>query len=351
MKKVKFFLSLLKERDWLEEMAAQGWLLTNMTMGVIYTFKKVKPCEKVYEVERFAITSHPTVAELTARTRAFDITSQFGWEQITNDEDMNHYFVKDKAGDETDEFYDDEESRRERAERFRKHMCVEQPQILILETLICSVIFFLLSLMGSFAPSFAFPFFAAFVIVELSLIYASMSWGQRNYTELSMSREEWELYKKHTEKKKFSKVSQLLTFLQEKDAVGLTLKNQESHSYQFEPASRRYDYYIDTKVCLKKRVKAEGQRFQSDKKDLLTQGLKWHEMSIAHAARFGFTPVTVIDKNILVYKRPHSNAPMPQDNGKASLRVVSPALAAVIFFACCGLLGFVIGFGSAWLFG
>ena len=80
MKKIKFFLSLLKERDWLEEMATQGWLLTNMTMGIIYTFKPVKPCEKVYEIERFAITSHPTVEELTARTRAFDITSQFGWE-------------------------------------------------------------------------------------------------------------------------------------------------------------------------------------------------------------------------------------------------------------------------------
>lgn len=27
MKKIKFFFSLLKERDWLEEMASQGWLL------------------------------------------------------------------------------------------------------------------------------------------------------------------------------------------------------------------------------------------------------------------------------------------------------------------------------------
>lgn len=351
MKKIKFFLSLLKERDWLEEMAAQGWLLTNITGGIIYTFKQVEPCEKVFEIERFAITSHPTVAELTARARAFDITSQFGWEQITHDEDMNHYFVKDKAGDETDEFYDDEESRRERAERYRKHLCVEQPQILILETLIFSVVFFLISLLEGFAPSYSFPFFTVFATIELSLIYASMAWGQRIYTELSMSREEWELYKKHTEKKKFSKVSQLLTFLQEKDASGLTLKTQENHRYQFEPSSRRYDYYIDTKACLKQRVKEEGQRFQSDKKDLMTQGLKWYEMSIAHAARYGFTPVTVLDKNVLVYKRPHSDAPMPQDNGNASLRIVSPALAAVIFFGCCGLIGFVAGFCAAWFFG
>lgn len=350
MKKIKFFLSLLKERDWLEEMAAQGWLLTNITGGIVYTFKQVEPCEKVYEIERFAITAHPTVAELTARTRAFDITSQFGWEQITHDEDMNHYFVKDKAGDESDEFYDDEESRRERAERYRKHLCVEQPQILILDTLICSVLFFFLSLI-KYTPPFMFPFFTVFVTIELACILASMVWGQRIYTELSMSREEWELYKKHTEKKKFSKVSQLLAFLQEKDASGLTLKTQENHRYQFEPSSRRYDYYIDTKVCLKQRIKAEGQRFQSDKKDLMTQGLKWYEMSIAHAARYGFTPVAVLDKNVLVYKRPHSDAPMPQDNGNASLRIVSPALAAVIFFGCCFLLGIVAGFCAAWFFG
>lgn len=349
MKKIKFFLSLLKERDWLEEMAAQGWLLTNITGGIIYTFKQVEPCEKVFEIERFAITSHPTVAELTARARAFDITSQFGWEQITHDEDMNHYFVKDKAGDETDEFYDDEESRRERAERYRKHLCVEQPQILVLETLILSIVFFLLSLLDYYTPSFTLPFFI--VTIEFACILASMVWGQRIYTELSMSREEWELYKKHTEKKKFTRVSQFLAFLQEKDASGLTLKTQENHRYQFEPSSRRYDYYIDTKACLKQRVKEEGQRFQSDKKDLMTQGLKWYEMSIAHAAQYGFTPVTVLDKNVLVYKRPHSDAPMPQDNGNASLRIVSPALAAVIFFGCCGLIGFVAGFCAAWFFG
>lgn len=142
MKKLKFFFSLLKERDWLEGMASQGWLLTNMTWGVLYHFEKTEPCEKVFEVERFAITAHPTVADLTARARALDITSQFGWEQVTHDEDMNYYFMKDKAGDETDEFYDNAELRKERAERYRKHFSIEQPRKLY--SAFCSYQFFIL---------------------------------------------------------------------------------------------------------------------------------------------------------------------------------------------------------------
>ena len=92
MKKIKFFTSLAKERDWLEEMARQGFLLTNITMGVIYTFQGCEPCEKVYEVERFAISANPSITELTARTNAIDVATQFGWEMVTHDENMNYYF-------------------------------------------------------------------------------------------------------------------------------------------------------------------------------------------------------------------------------------------------------------------
>lgn len=51
MKKTKFFLSVLKERDWLEEMAAKGYILKNITMGMCYDFEETEPCEKVYEID------------------------------------------------------------------------------------------------------------------------------------------------------------------------------------------------------------------------------------------------------------------------------------------------------------
>lgn len=69
MKKTKFFLSVLKERDWLEEMAAKGYILKNITMGMCYDFEETEPCEKVYEIERFAVgmSGEADKEELTAK--------------------------------------------------------------------------------------------------------------------------------------------------------------------------------------------------------------------------------------------------------------------------------------------
>lgn len=347
MKKIKFFISLLKERDWLEEMAAQGWLLTNLTFGVLYHFKQVEPCEKVFEIERFAITSHSTATDLTARTRAFDIASQFGWTQITHDEDMNYYFVKDKAGDETDEFYDDAESRRERAERYRKHYSMEQPRNLLSELLIISFIYILLFLvLGNDNPTqrIMMWFYVIAATIQIVLIYCSMALGQQIHTEFCMSRKEWEQHKKHNEKKRFKKVQQLRSYLQEKSEFGLSLKGYENGCYMFEEDSQRYNYFIDTKSCLKKRLKESGIEFADEKKDLGTQSLKWYEMSIANAAQYDLKPVAVIDKIVLIYKRPYSDKPLPWENGNVNINYSTPARAAVILLVCSGIIGFVIGF-------
>lgn len=350
MKKLKFFFSLLKERDWLEGMASQGWLLTNMTWGVLYHFEKTEPCEKVFEVERFAITAHPTVADLTARARALDITSQFGWEQVTHDEDMNYYFMKDKAGDETDEFYDNAELRKERAERYRKHFSIEQPRKLLLSLLLISVLYIALFFTLDKKITVQNDLMWLYVIlatIEIAIIYCSMIWGQNIYTELCMSREEWEQHKRYNEKKRFNKVQQLRSYLQEKSEFGLSLKGHESGYYMFEKDSRRYNYFIDTKKCLKKRLKEDGLSFTDEKKDFLTQSLKWYEMSIANAAQYDLKPVAVIGKSALVYKRPYSDKPLPWENGNENIKFSAPSLAAVLFLLCCAVLGFVIGFAAA----
>lgn len=346
MKKIKFYLSLLKERDWLEEMAAKGWLLTNISGGIIYHFKEAEPCEKVYEIERFAITAHPTVADLTAKTRALDITSQFGWEKITHDEDMNYYFMKDRANDETDEFYDDPELRLERAERYRRHFCIEQPKMLLFELLGVSILYFILCLLLQqmpYAQSTLMWIYLIFSIFELIIICLLITTGQRNYTELRMSRHEWELHKKYNEKRRFPKVQQLRSFLQEKSEFGLALKGHENGFYLFEEDTQRYNYFIDTKRCLKKRLKEDGLRFSNDKKDLMIQSLKWYEMSIANAAQYNLKPVAVIGKTALIYKRPYSDEPMPWENGNENLTISTPAFAAILFFGCCFIFGIFLG--------
>lgn len=347
MRKLKFFISLLKERDWLEEMAAQGWILTNITCGVLYHFKQTAPCEKVYEIERFAITAHPTVADLTARTCAFDITSQFGWEQVTHDEDMNYYFMKDRAGDETDEFYDDAESRRERAERYRRHLSIEQPLAILLNLLIISVVCILLFFVFGKDSAMQHSWMSVYIIVavvEIATIYSSMVWGQRVYTELSMSRQEWEQHKRYNEKKRFNKVQQLRSYLQEKSEFGLSLKGYENGFFLFEEDSRRYNYFIDTKRCLKKRLKEDGLHFTEEKKDWQIQSLKWYEMSIANAAQYDLKPVAVIGNVALIYKRPYSDKPLPWENGNENIGVSTPTRTAAIFIFGCAVIGYVLGY-------
>lgn len=345
MTKVKLFVSLLKERDWLEEMARQGWLLTNITLGIVYHFKQIEPCEKVYEVERFAITSHPTVADLTAKARALDIISQFGWNQVTHDENMNYYFVKDKAEDETDEFYDTPELRNERAERYRQHHSVEGPQSFVGSLLGMSAFYVFLFYILADNPNLQRGMMWLFVILtifELVCIYLSMKLGQQYYTEFSMSRKEWEQYKEHKVKKRFSKVQQLRSFLQEKSEFGLSLNRYENGYFIFQKDSQRYNYFVDTKRSLKKRLQQEGQTFTEESKDFHVQSLKWYETSIANAAKYGLKPVAVVDKNVLLYKRPYSEQPLPWENGNENIRFFVPPLIAVLCFLACFAVGYII---------
>lgn len=349
MKKFRFFLSLAKERDWLEEMATQGWLLTNITLGVIYTFKETEPCKKVYEVERFAISANPTVAELTARANAMDIATQFGWEMVTHDENMNYYFVKDKAGDETDEFYDDEETRRDRAERFRKVYAIEQPLGLLLGEVFLS--FFFIVLYFAFGKSTGvLVIYLIMTTIELLCIYGCMYTGQMAYKDFCMSRNEWELYKKYGEKKRFNKVQQLRSYLQEKSEFGLSLKGYEDGHYLFEEDSDRYNYFVDTKACLKKRLKEEGTSFKDESKNWQNIGLKWYETSMVNAAQYGLKPVAVVNKTVLIYKRPYSDAPLPWENGNANLNLTGSTLACALIMLVLFIIGMICGRIAALIF-
>ncbi len=352
MTKIKFFLSILKERDWLEDMARQGWLLNNINMGIVYHFTPIEPCEKVYEVERFAITSRPTVTDLTAKARALDITSQFGWQQVTHDENMNYYFVKDKAGDETDEFYDTPELRLERAGRYRQHHSVEGAFDLLKGWFGLTFLYILLFIISSDTPDMQRGMMWLYIILtifELLCIYGSMKLGQQYYTEFSMSRSEWEQYKKHRDKKYFNKVQQLRSYLQEKSEFGLSLKCYEDGHFIFEEDTQRYNYFVDTRTSLKKRLKLEGKSFEDESKDIQVQSLKWYETSIANASQYGLYPVAVIDKKVLIYKRPYSDAPLPWENGNENIHFVAPPLAAVLFTAICFAVGFAIGALAAFI--
>ena len=372
MKKVKYFTSFLKERDWLEEMATQGWLLTDIKLGMIYYFKEIAPCEKVYELERFAISTNPTISELTARSNAIELAKEFGWEVVTHDEDMNYYFVKDKAGDETDEFYLDEESRKARAERYRNRFCIEQPHTFAKWDIVFSVFYLLLIIILSvvclksqriadmkdqafnYILATLFPLLAIYAVnalITTITILLSIRWGNRIYKELCMTREEWKYYKEHSEKKTFRNIQELRSYLQEKSEFGMSLVSYENKIFHFEEDTTRYNYYIDTKKTLKRRMKASGNQFKADNKDWYGASPKWYETSIADAAQYDLKPVAVLYKHVLVYKRPysddHKTHPLPWENGGERIQKYAFVKTVALYLLICFAIGFIIGFIGA----
>ena len=118
-----------------------------------------------------------------------------------------------------------------------------------------------------------------------------------------MSREEWEQRKCFGEKRKFSRTQNLLRFLQEKSTQGFVLIDYSDGKYLFEETETDFQYEIDTKQALVKRLKAQGKKYHWERKDWNLQSFQWYEMSIAEAQSRGLELVCIIDGETLVYKR------------------------------------------------
>lgn len=349
MKKFKFFTSILKERDWLEAMAEQGYQLTDITWGMIYTFKEIAPQQKVYEIERFALpySLNARKSELLARKTALDIARQSGWEMVAHDEMMNYYFIKDRSNDESDEFYSDAQERLVRAEKYRRYLTYDEPIRLLKLELLCSLIYLLLCCFADAGRLRMFMLiYVGISIVELGCIIFEMYYGQLIFKELSMGREQWELRKKYTEKRKPSKIADLLALLQEKDKSGLKFAGIDD-TYLFEPSNEHFDYFADTKAALKRRIKASGERTQIEKKDFSGLGTDWVELSISEAKEHGLDVVCLAPRGVLIYRRSHSLAPIRWENGISGRESLAPlslmGKRILLLMAVAFVIGFVIG--------
>jgi hypothetical protein len=306
--KWKTFFSILKERDWLEEMAEKGWLLEKIDIGMRYHFKKIEPAKKVYEIENFPIpvNGNATKQEMMSRKTAFDIAKQTGWEIVAQDESMNYYFAKDKAGDESDEFYDDDESRRQRAEKFRRRYTFEYPHMILSLLALISVIYVCLFFILRNDKSALVLWMGVYIVVaifEVTCALLLMVVGEHMYNELVMSREQWENRKNYSYKGTFYKVNKLLVLLQKKDDKGLSLVACEGNTYLFEKCNKQYIYYADTKKALKRRMKKSGRKVKEEKKDWERQSLWWYEMSIEEAKEHGLEVVCAVENGTLIYRK------------------------------------------------
>lgn len=341
-------MSVLKERDWLEEMATKGWQLCGLNLGIRYHFKEITPTEKVYDIERFALnySRNAKKQELEARKTALDIATQTGWEVAAVDESLNYYFVKDKTNDGYDELYDDDEMRQKKAEKYRSYLSIEQPKQLTMMSLLILVIYSaLFLLLGTLGQSNKVPLIVLMVVLFINSGCTLMGiiWGQKIYKELSMSREHWELIKKYSVKKSFGKINELIEFLEEKDKEGLRLVEFDKKTYLFEEAKSHYTYYADTKSALKRRMKMFGKRYKNDYRDLEQLGTHWQEMSMDEARQLGLEVVCSVENGTIIY-RCNKEKEVRWETGASKTTRRDQMKASLIFFIICFLIGFVYAF-------
>ncbi len=321
-----------------------------------YHFTKIEPSQKVYEIENFLIpmNGNATKQEMLARKTAFDIAKQTGWEIVTHDESMNYYFVKDRAGDESDELYDDDESRRQRAEKFHRRYTYEQPRMLLSSLVLISIIYiFLFILLRNDISDLVIwmRVYIAAAIFEVVSTLLLMVLGEHIYRDLLMSREQWVNRKAHSYKATFYKVEKLISLLQKMDNTGLTLTACEGKTYLFEKSSEQYIYYADTKKALKKRMKKSGKKVKEEKKDWERNSLWWYEMSIEEAEKHGLEVVCAVEKGTLIYRIKKTEDIMSWSTGAVRTGKADNIMGVGNWFLLCFIIGFIGGICAAILLG
>lgn len=351
----KFFYSFMKEKVWLEKKALEGYKLCNITMGYIYEFERIKPVRLVYEIDRFHLSSQPTLSDIQKKEQLFDMAEETGWEILTFDETMTYYLCKPYDEHAGNELYNDEESRTARAERFRS-VYTEQGHSLIGYALTINVLAFLLFAMEGFRADAAFiKFYLSFNIVYSTFVfiwqYICRKIGNDIYADLCLSAEEWQKkfdYSRDNVKKAkkiFVRSSALVKYLNQQAADGWYLSGVKLFSYTFtkgNPAVSTPLYYIvDNKSSVSRRLQENGLSLEKNHKDVTSQSFQWMEQSIKTAQKAGLQYICSFNKQYTIYAATDlSNA---QNFQKKGIFVGWLSYGYIWFFLACGIVGGICG--------
>lgn len=109
MKKVKFFLNFEKEESWLNQMAANGFLLTGT--GMAYRFSAVEPQSAVIKVDYRQAMSEADFAD------HLSLFSDAGWRHQAGTRGGGPQYFASFSGDANAEIFSDTDSR---AQRYRR---------------------------------------------------------------------------------------------------------------------------------------------------------------------------------------------------------------------------------------
>ena len=324
---IRFFISIRKEKAFLEEMALKGWFFSDLKLGVKYIFTKGEPKKMIYEVDRFNLPKNPTIKDIMARKNFIETAYEMGWKVITHDETLIYYFGKEYKEGEINELYNDFESREIRANKFYDYFISQTKNYntFIIIFLLAGIVFdFSSKVFSKNLVNFSM-FYSIFVIgFILSNCYV-LNIAQKTKKELLMTTEEWEnlnLQNKNIKKEEvsYSSIKKIISFLEEESENGWQLENVIDNKYFFKKDnSIKYSYNIDTQELLKKRINKTEKEALSDTKDFFSENNEWQVKSLEYAKNNGWSFTCALSNVAIIYRSKSSDKEKPINDSKGNI--------------------------------
>lgn len=351
----RVFFSFQKERAWLEEMAGKGWFLSNLTLGMIFTFVKGEPKKMLYDVDRFSLPKKPGLEEIRRKELFFELAQEMGWQEVTHDESMNYYFAKEYEEDGVNELCNDEDSRRYRAQKFKEiyHVSAKRFAFCVMVVAAVSIWLKLVLLTCDASTRLSLQWYDWFVLIYVCVAngQAVAAWrrGVRCERELSMTRQEWEDSVNPATHKVVKKL--ILTnrglnrFLSRQAAEGWILTEVTPVRYFFEKScGEKMIYTMDSKYLVNQRRKARDQRIFSDGKDWNGMNSDWELQSVHDAEERGWSFACALENRSIIYKGEEGKV-QPLNDGRYdnSLRSISLVGQYGAYMILSGILGGIVG--------
>lgn len=355
MTKVKWLTSYQKECRWLEEMAQQGWLFENMTLGIIYKFYRDEPKRMLYEIDRFSLPAKPTLEEIQHKELFMEMAEELGWKEVTHDEGMTYYFCKEYEEGGINELYNEEESRRYRAKKFSSFY-KNQAMTLIYAAMAIAIVDILLLLESKVVPDVKALtdwynwFTLAYVVFTCGFSIYVWKVAARFEKELSMTRKEWEdsvnpsLHK--TKRKLVLTVRGLSRMLKKEAEKGWVLESVTPMKYSFKKSEGGEQIYVmDSKWLTNRRLKKAGRDVIEDRKDWTGISNDWQLQSVKDAQAKGWQFVCALENRTIIYRGEADKVePLNEAKYDYSLRSTSLIGEYGVWLVLCGLIGALCGF-------
>lgn len=359
LKKTKWFVSIVKEKIWLEEMALEGWFLTDMFMGARYTFEKREPKKVIYEVDRFNLPKNPTLKEIKHKEEFLAMATEMGWQVVVHDEDQNYYLCKEYQEDEINELYSDYESRQQRASKFF-HRYNELREVMVSLSFLMTILGIIIAIMNKVSSSTSsgfiiFIFGYLIFCLGFNLLYKNIT--KNLYNELLMTTEEWkELHNRSSNYKTLRRIiftnKKFYQFLSKESKNGwhiIKMSNAKYVFYKGEPGN--YIYTIDTKSLTNNRIRKMGLKKIKDSKDWGNINNDWQVQSIKDAESKNWSFVCALENQTILYRSQENKMPEDLNDSKYGKGLLYNSFISQfgIFFLIGVVIGLVAGIVSVGL--